>query len=85
MPVVALSPLVSSPAIVRCECAHCGAHVKVRDSWQLSGQCQNCGGYELRPLEPATRAPLPPAPVLAVVPLDPEPVVDVPFPFTKVA
>jgi hypothetical protein len=65
MHVVSLSPPVSSPELVRCECAHCGSHVKVRQSWQLAGRCQNCGGYDLRALEAA--APAPPAPVVTAL------------------
>ena len=65
MHVVALPP----PARLgteRCECAGCGAHVTVRRSWQLSGQCGNCRGYDLRPLD----VPAPPAmPPLSAVPL----------------
>lgn len=34
----------------RCECSACGAHVEVRRSWQLAGQCGNCRSYDLRPL-----------------------------------
>jgi hypothetical protein len=85
MPLVSLSSPVASPAMVRCACARCGAHVKVRDSWQLSGRCQNCGGYDLRPLEAAAPAPAPPAPVLAALPLDRRGPLDVPLPATKVA
>lgn len=47
-----VTPLTGRPSAptMRCECASCGAHVTVRRSWQLAGQCGNCRSYELRPL-----------------------------------
>lgn len=53
-------PLIA-PETIRCECAHCGAHVMVRRSWQLAGWCRNCRSYDLRPLAPLAKAPTPPA------------------------
>ena len=44
---------------VRCECSGCGAHVEVRRGWQLSGQCGNCRGYDLRPVPPTAPVALP--------------------------
>lgn len=65
MHVVTLPPPASAEQRVRCACAHCGAHVIVRASWQLSGQCGNCRSYDLRPLAPAV-TPAPPAPAIAL-------------------
>ncbi len=41
-------------ARVRCSCDHCGAHVMATRSWHLTGSCENCGGFELTPVEPAS-------------------------------
>lgn len=61
MQVIALNPPASLGAKVRCECARCGAHVLVRRSWQISGWCQNCRSYDVRPLATATPPATPPA------------------------
>ncbi len=41
-------------ARVRCSCDHCGAHVMATRSWHLTGSCENCGGFELTPVEPGS-------------------------------
>lgn len=59
---MSLVPMISpagATATVRCECARCGSHVTVRRSWQLSGMCGNCRGYELRPLASVPESPAP--------------------------
>jgi hypothetical protein len=38
--------------LIRCECRACGAHTSVRMAVTVPGPCENCGSYELRPLEP---------------------------------
>jgi hypothetical protein len=37
---------------VRCRCVTCGAHVHAVRGVRLYGQCGNCGGIDLVPLEP---------------------------------
>lgn len=37
---------------VRCRCVGCGAHVHAVVGVRLYGQCSNCGGVDLVPLEP---------------------------------
>lgn len=64
MDVIPMTPSATAGATIRCECAACGAHVIVRRSWQLSGQCGNCRSYDLRALQP----PPPRPPVLAFQP-----------------
>ena len=59
------TPPASAEQRVRCACGNCGAHVIVRASWQLSGQCGNCRSYDLKPLAPAVM-PVPPAPAIAL-------------------
>lgn len=61
MQVIALNPTVPAGATMRCECAACGAHVTVRRSWQISGWCQNCRSYDVRPLTTTTPPATPPA------------------------
>ena len=39
---------------VRCRCLSCGAHAQAVVGMRLYGQCGNCGGIELVPLDPAT-------------------------------
>lgn len=65
MAAIALSPPAPTGTTARCECARCGAHVTVRRSWQLTGQCGNCRSYELRPLDEVV--PLLPVAAAAVV------------------
>jgi hypothetical protein len=69
MPVMTLPSPVTASATIRCECASCGAHVEVRRSWQISGQCGNCRSYDLRPLVSAP--PTPPATPMARLDLVP--------------
>jgi hypothetical protein len=40
---------------VRCACVACGAHLIGTMHHRLSGQCSNCGSYEVRPLPVAPR------------------------------
>jgi exosome complex RNA-binding protein Csl4 len=40
---------------VRCACAACGAHLIGTLHHGLSGQCSNCGSYEVRALPAAPR------------------------------
>lgn len=61
MEVIALNPTVPAGATMRCECGACGAHVIVRRSWQISGWCQNCRSYDVRPLPTGTPPARPPA------------------------
>lgn len=61
MHVIALNPQATPGAMIRCECACCGAHVLVRRSWQISGWCRNCRSYDVRPLAGATPPATPPA------------------------
>jgi Zn finger protein HypA/HybF involved in hydrogenase expression len=35
---------------VRCACADCGAHVVAWQGYKISGWCENCGSYDVRPL-----------------------------------
>jgi Zn finger protein HypA/HybF involved in hydrogenase expression len=35
---------------VRCACAECGAHVVAWQGYKISGWCENCGSYDVRPL-----------------------------------
>jgi Zn finger protein HypA/HybF involved in hydrogenase expression len=35
---------------VRCACAGCGAHVIAWQGYKISGWCENCGSYDVRPL-----------------------------------
>jgi hypothetical protein len=44
---------------VRCACAQCGAHVVAWQGYKISGWCENCGSYDVRPLAAAAGAPLP--------------------------
>jgi hypothetical protein len=37
--------------LIRCECRACGAHTSVRMAVTVPGPCENCGRYELRPLD----------------------------------
>lgn len=37
---------------VRCRCLGCGAHVQAVRGVRLYGQCSNCGGIDLVPLDP---------------------------------
>lgn len=43
---------------VRCACAECGAHVIAWHGYKLSGWCENCGSYDVRPLATTVMAPL---------------------------
>lgn len=43
----------------RAQCGACGAHVAVRSSWQIAGQCGNCRSYDLRPVPPPAPVALP--------------------------
>lgn len=61
MHVIALNPQTTLGAMIRCECACCGAHVMVRRSWQITGWCRNCRSYDVRPLATATPPATPPA------------------------
>jgi hypothetical protein len=61
MHVIALLPDAAADATLRCECAACGAHVVVRRSWQIAGQCRNCRSYDIRPLARATPPARPPS------------------------
>jgi Zn finger protein HypA/HybF involved in hydrogenase expression len=45
---------------VRCACADCGAHVVAWQGYKISGWCENCGSYDVRPL---------PAPLASALPL----------------
>jgi hypothetical protein len=45
---------------VRCACAACGAHLIGTLHYRLSGQCSNCGSYDVRQLA------APPRPQLTV-------------------
>ncbi|MCW2990243.1 MAG: hypothetical protein JWM73_837 [Solirubrobacterales bacterium] len=67
MDVIPMLPAAAPDAMLRCECAACGAHVMVRRSWQIAGQCRNCRSYDIRALTAAT----PPASPPAVVDLAP--------------
>ena len=40
---------------VRCACADCGAHVVAWQGYKISGWCENCGSYDVRPLPVAPR------------------------------
>jgi hypothetical protein len=46
------SPGANSSQRVRCRCVGCGAHVHAVVGVRLYGQCGNCGGIDLVPLEP---------------------------------
>lgn len=72
MRLIVLDPIPAPGSTVRCECLHCGAHVQARRSWRIAGWCQNCGGYDIRPLPPAPR-------------LDPAPAAGIAFPVARVA
>ena len=50
---MALSEPLPIPAAgtLRCRCASCGAHVTAQSGYRIAGQCQNCGSYELMPLD----------------------------------
>lgn len=61
MSVIPLLPAAEPDAMLRCECGACGAHVMVRRSWQIAGQCTNCRSYDVRPLVSATPPATPPA------------------------
>ena len=50
---------------VRCACADCGAHVVAWQGYKISGWCENCGSYDVRPLP----APVVAAPSVAPLPL----------------
>jgi Zn finger protein HypA/HybF involved in hydrogenase expression len=50
---------------VRCACADCGAHVLAWQGYKISGWCDNCGSYEVRPLP----VPIAPGIPLTTVPL----------------
>ncbi|HET8535543.1 MAG TPA: hypothetical protein VFL73_00055 [Solirubrobacteraceae bacterium] len=52
---------------VRCACADCGAHVVAWQGYKISGWCENCGSYDVRPLAPVA-VPLA-APVAVGLPL----------------
>ena len=82
MRVIALPPTAPAGSTMRCECAACGAHVTVRRSWQISGQCGNCRSYDLRALAPVP-APQPPASAPSLVDLQRR--LPVAFPQTRVA
>ena len=36
---------------VRCACRVCGAHTIVDMCFSVGGNCQNCGSYDLEPVE----------------------------------
>jgi hypothetical protein len=38
---------------VRCECGRCGAHVVGLLGYTLGGCCNNCGSYDITPLDRA--------------------------------
>ena len=46
------TPTPSSPVLrdVRCSCGVCGAHVIAWQGRTLSGECGNCGSYDVHPL-----------------------------------
>jgi hypothetical protein len=46
-----LAPPVHPVRRVRCLCAHCGAHVMGLLGYTLGGCCDNCGSYEISPLD----------------------------------
>jgi len=36
---------------VRCECAVCGAHTTGWQAFSLGASCNNCGSYDMRPVQ----------------------------------
>jgi Zn finger protein HypA/HybF involved in hydrogenase expression len=42
-----------TPQVVRCACTICGSHTNAVKAYRLTGNCPNCGSYELSPIEGA--------------------------------
>jgi hypothetical protein len=39
--------------LVRCACAVCGTHVNAVKTFRVAGSCQNCGSFDLVPVDGA--------------------------------